>query len=194
MKRDTGHRRDVTRNWRPATQAVRGGTLRSEFGETSEPIYLTSGYSYDCAEDAAARFRGEQQGMTYSRLQNPTVAMLEERLCLLEGAEGEVEVFGQPMVGRSERERTALRLKDVGVVFQDHLLVPELTAVENVELPLVISDHADWDELTRTIEEIAPQEVWVTHGREDALVHWCSMRQIRARALDLVGYEDEAEE
>lgn len=87
MKRDTGHRRDITRTWRPATQAVRGGTLRSEFGETSEPIYLTSGYSYDCAEDAAARFRGEQQGMTYSRLQNPTVAMLEERLSLLEGAE-----------------------------------------------------------------------------------------------------------
>lgn len=58
---------------------------------------------------------------------------------LLDGAEGGVEVFGQEMVGRSERDRTALRLKDVGVVFQDHLLVPELTAVENVELPLVMA-------------------------------------------------------
>lgn len=58
---------------------------------------------------------------------------------LLDGAEGSVEVFGQEMVGRSERDRTALRLKDVGVVFQDHLLVPELTAVENVELPLVMA-------------------------------------------------------
>ncbi len=83
----TGQTREITRNWRPATQAVRGGTARSEFGETSEAIFLTSGYSYDCAEDAAARFRGEQAGMTYSRLQNPTVQMLEERLCLLEGAE-----------------------------------------------------------------------------------------------------------
>ncbi len=87
MKRHTGHDRKVTRSWKPATQAVRGGTMRSEFGETSEAMFLTSGYSYDVAETAAARFRGDDPGMTYSRLQNPTVAMLEERLCLLEGAE-----------------------------------------------------------------------------------------------------------
>lgn len=61
----------------------------------------------------------------------------------------------------------------------------------NVELPLILSDHADWDELTATIREIAPKEVWVTHGREDALVHWCALHQIKARALDLVGFEDE---
>ncbi len=61
----------------------------------------------------------------------------------------------------------------------------------NVELPLIISDHADWDELTTTLEEIRPKEVWVTHGREDALVHWCETRQIKARALELVGREDE---
>ncbi|MBA4047729.1 MAG: DNA ligase-associated DEXH box helicase, partial [Sphingomonas sp.] len=47
------------------------------------------------------------------------------------------------------------------------------------------------DELTTTLAEIAPREVWVTHGREDALVHWCMTRQIKARALALVGYEDE---
>ena len=87
MKRSTGHDRAVTSTWHPATQAVRGGTLRSEFGETSEAIFLTSGYAYDSAEEAAARFRGERPGMTYSRLQNPTNMMLEERLCLLEGAE-----------------------------------------------------------------------------------------------------------
>ena len=56
-----------------------------------------------------------------------------------------------------------------------------------VELPLVISDHADWDELTRTIEELKPREVWITHGREDALMHWCMTRQIKARELNLVG-------
>ena len=87
MKRRTGQDRSITRNWRPATQAVRGGTARSEWGETSEAIFLTSGYAYDCAGDAAARFAGEQDGMTYSRLQNPTVQMLEERIALLEGAE-----------------------------------------------------------------------------------------------------------
>ncbi|MBY0305875.1 MAG: aminotransferase class I/II-fold pyridoxal phosphate-dependent enzyme [Sphingomonas sp.] len=87
MKRRTGQDREITRHWRPATQAVRGGTARSEWGETSEALFLTSGYAYDCAADAAARFVGEQQGMTYSRLQNPTVEMLEERIALMEGAE-----------------------------------------------------------------------------------------------------------
>ncbi|RJF85452.1 trans-sulfuration enzyme family protein [Sphingomonas cavernae] len=87
MKKKTGQDRSITQNWRPATQAIRGGTARSEYGETSEAIFLTSGYAYDCAGDAAARFAGEQQGMTYSRLQNPTVEMLEQRIALLEGAE-----------------------------------------------------------------------------------------------------------
>jgi O-succinylhomoserine sulfhydrylase len=87
MKRRTGQDQSITRAWRPATQAVRGGTARSEFGETSEAIFMTSGYAYDCAADAAARFAGEQVGMTYSRLQNPTVEMLESRIALLEGAE-----------------------------------------------------------------------------------------------------------
>ncbi|WP_235976462.1 ligase-associated DNA damage response exonuclease [Sandaracinobacteroides hominis] len=62
-----------------------------------------------------------------------------------------------------------------------------------VELPLVISDHADWDELTATILELRPKELWVTHGRDDALIHWCEMHQLKARALHLVGREDEAE-
>ena len=80
--------RAATRNWRPATQAVRGGTWRSEHGETSEALFLTSGYTYDDAQTVADRFAGDAEGMTYSRLQNPTVAMLEERIALLEGAEG----------------------------------------------------------------------------------------------------------
>jgi putative mRNA 3-end processing factor len=62
---------------------------------------------------------------------------------------------------------------------------------KNVELPLIISDHADWGELTDTILEIAPKEVWITHGREDALMHWCMTRQIKARELNLVGYDDD---
>jgi O-succinylhomoserine sulfhydrylase len=87
MKRRSGQDPEITKNWRPATLAVRGGSARSEWGETSEALFLTSGYSYDRAEDAAMRFAGEQQGMTYSRLQNPTVEMLEKRIALLEGAE-----------------------------------------------------------------------------------------------------------
>lgn len=87
MKRDTGQNRAITSKWRPATQAVRGGTWRSEQGETSEAIFVTSGYSYDDAQTVAARFAGEEPGMTYSRTQNPTVQMLEERIALMEGAE-----------------------------------------------------------------------------------------------------------
>lgn len=60
-----------------------------------------------------------------------------------------------------------------------------------VELPLVISDHADWDELTATITEVNPAESWITHGREEALLRWCQLNQRKARALALVGYEDE---
>jgi putative mRNA 3-end processing factor len=63
----------------------------------------------------------------------------------------------------------------------------------NVELPLIISDHADWDELTGTIDTLRPAETWVTHGSEDALVHWCRTRQLRARALAIAGYGEEDE-
>lgn len=74
-------------DWKPATKLVRGGTMRSQFGETSEAIFLTSGYAYDRAEQAAARMAGEEEGFVYSRYANPTVRMLEERLALLDGAE-----------------------------------------------------------------------------------------------------------
>jgi putative mRNA 3-end processing factor len=60
-----------------------------------------------------------------------------------------------------------------------------------VELPLVISDHADWDGLTATIAATGAGEIWVTHGQEDALVHWCVTRGLKARPLDIVGYGDE---
>jgi putative mRNA 3-end processing factor len=62
-----------------------------------------------------------------------------------------------------------------------------------IELPLVISDHADWDGLTATIAATGAREIWVTHGQEDALVHWCKTRGLAARPLDLVGYGDEEE-
>lgn len=62
-----------------------------------------------------------------------------------------------------------------------------------IELPLILSDHCDWDELTATITELAPSQVWVTHGREEALVRWCTLNAIEAKPLHLVGYEDEGD-
>lgn len=71
---------------RPATTLVHGGILRSQFGENAEAIFMTQGFVYDSAEAAAARFKGEEPGFIYSRFSNPTVAMFEERMRLLEGA------------------------------------------------------------------------------------------------------------
>ena len=73
------------------------------------------------------------------------------------------------------------------------MMVRQRARQRGVELPLVISDHCDWPELTATIREIGPEEVWVTHGREEALVRWCELQGIRARPLHLVGYEDEGD-
>lgn len=87
MKKHSGHDRNITKNWRPATQLIRGGTRRTNQDETSEALFLTSGFAYDAAEIAEARFKGEDDGFTYSRLSNPTVAMFEERMALIEGAE-----------------------------------------------------------------------------------------------------------
>ncbi len=74
-------------SWSPETQLVHGGTLRSQFGETSEAIFLTQGYVYESAEQAERRFKNEEPGYQYSRFSNPTVSMFEERIRLLEGAE-----------------------------------------------------------------------------------------------------------
>ncbi|MHA1113547.1 MAG: O-succinylhomoserine sulfhydrylase [Alphaproteobacteria bacterium] len=89
------------KDWRPRTQLVRGGTRRSEFRETSEAIFMTSGYCYDSAAQAEGTFKNQIPGFVYSRFANPTVRMFEERLALIEGAEdcratasGMAAVFG----------------------------------------------------------------------------------------------------
>ena len=73
--------------WKPATKLVHGGTIRSEFGEMSEAMFLTSGYAYDSSEQAEARFKGDLEGFVYTRYSNPTVHMFEQRMCELEGAD-----------------------------------------------------------------------------------------------------------
>src|SRR5688500_19311931 len=89
-------------------------------------------------------------------------------------------------------DRWSRRLPDpITAMASGWMRVRQRARQRNVELPIILSDHADWDELTTTLKEVAPKEVWVTHDREDALVHWCQLHQMKARALDLVGFEDE---
>jgi putative mRNA 3-end processing factor len=89
-------------------------------------------------------------------------------------------------------DRWSRRLPDpITAMASGWMRIRQRARQRNVELPLILSDHADWDELTATISELQPREVWITHGREDALMHWCMTRQIKARELNLVGREDE---
>jgi putative mRNA 3-end processing factor len=91
-------------------------------------------------------------------------------------------------------DRWSRRLPDpITAMASGWMRVRQRAVQRNVELPLIISDHCDWTELTETIREIAPSETWITHGREEALLHWCQLHQIKARALDLVGREEEEE-
>lgn len=104
------------------------------------------------------------------------------------------ELAGQIVVAPPSalNDRWSRRLPDpITAMASGWMRIRQRARQSNIELPLVISDHADWPELTATIAEINPAEVWVTHGREEALVHWCGLRQIRARELALIGREDE---
>lgn len=117
-------------------------------------------------------------------------------LGMLESVEGKskADLAGQIILcpPSALKDRWSRRMPDpITAMASGWMRVRQRAVQRNVELPLVISDHADWKELTGTITELAPAEIWVTHGREDALVHWCRTRQLRARALDLVGSEDE---
>ena len=112
------------------------------------------------------------------------------------GAKGEArkELAGQIVAAPPSAiaDRWARRLPDpVVCLASGWMRVKQRAKQRGVELPLVLSDHADWDELLATMEEVAAPEVWITHGREEALAHAAAQRGIRARALALVGYEDE---
>ena len=89
-------------------------------------------------------------------------------------------------------DRWSRRLPDPLVAMASGWMrVRQRAKARGVELPLVISDHADWDELTATIDEVAAEEIWVTHGREEALVYYASKKGYRARALALTGFEED---
>ncbi len=88
----------------------------------------------------------------------------------------------------------AQRFPDPVIAFASGWMMVRARARQRgVELPLVISDHVDWPELTQTITELDPAETWVTHGREDAILRWCALNGRTARPLRLAGYEDEPE-
>jgi putative mRNA 3-end processing factor len=93
------------------------------------------------------------------------------------------------------QDRWSRRFPDpVGAFASGWMRIRARARQSGVELPLVISDHADWDELTATIDELRPAELWITHGREEALARWAELRGVPARALALVGYEEEGDD
>jgi putative mRNA 3-end processing factor len=132
-----------------------------------------------------------------------------ERMCLLYAEQG-VELGSlAPVAGMPKdalkgqiilappsalNDRWSRRLPDpITAMASGWMRVRQRAVQRNVELPLIISDHCDWVELTDTIRELAPSETWITHGREEALLHWCALHQIKAHALELVGREEEEE-
>lgn len=104
------------------------------------------------------------------------------------------ELVGQVVLAppAALNDRWARRLPDpITALASGWMQIRQRARQRNVELPLVISDHADWDELTQTITDINPAETWITHGREEGLLRWCELQQRKARPLALLGYEDE---
>ncbi len=104
------------------------------------------------------------------------------------------DIFGHIVVSPPSalNDRWSRRLPDpITAMASGWMRVRQRARQRMVELPLVISDHADWDELTQTVVDVNPYETWITHGREEAMLRWCQLHQRRAKALALVGYEDE---
>ncbi|MFZ1431416.1 MAG: O-succinylhomoserine sulfhydrylase [Geminicoccaceae bacterium] len=136
--------------WRPQTRLVHGGSQRSPHGETSEALFLTSGFCYERAEDAEARFAETQAGYTYSRVGNPTVRMLEERMALLEGSEecaatasGMAAVHAALMC----QLRTGMRIVGSALLFGScHWILTQLCPRFGIEVELVDGkDLAAWE-------------------------------------------------
>jgi putative mRNA 3-end processing factor len=106
---------------------------------------------------------------------------------------GKAELAGQIVLAPPSAlaDRWSRRLPEpLAVAASGWMRIKQRAKQNGTELPLVISDHADWPELLRTIDDVAAPEIWVTHGQEDALVHAATTRGIRARALRLVGFDD----
>lgn len=156
-------------------KAQRVIALLREAGWT-KPIYLHGAMQKLCD-------LYQELGVELGRLEPATVAKSDKR-----DFAGEI-VIAPPS---ALQERWARRFAEPMDCFASGWMsVRQRAKQRGVELPLVISDHADWDELTETVKEIAPKELWITHGRDDALARWAELNGVMARRLDLVGYDDE---
>lgn len=117
-----------------------------------------------------------------------------ENATIEDGSKRKNDFAGRIVMGPSSSFATqwARRFADPVTAFASGWMQVRARARQRgVELPLIISDHADWDELTRTLCEVNPDEIWVTHGRDDALLRWSELEGYKARPLSLVGFEDE---
>ncbi len=124
----------------------------------------------------------------YERLGIPLGELLPATVAQKDNLKGAIVIAPPSAIA----DRWARRLAEpVVCVASGWMRVRQRARSKGVELPLVISDHCDWDELNMTLDEVAAPEVWVTHGREEALIHEAAKRGIRGRALRLVGYGDE---
>ncbi len=141
-------------DWNIGTQLVRGGTLRSSFGETSEAIFMNSGFCYDSAETAESRFNGAAPGYVYSRYLNPTLDMLEQRLALLEKAEracvmasGMAAVFAAIMCQVKAGDHV---ISSRALFGSCYYIVTQLLPRYGIEVTLVDGkDNAAWEEAFR---------------------------------------------
>jgi putative mRNA 3-end processing factor len=185
------------------------GKLLSSLAAFPERAHLVGAYALGKAQRVIKRLREEGYDRTIY------IHGALERLCRLYEEEGidlgpleaatvesgrrsaaDPDFAGAVVVGPPSAfaDRWARRFPDpVSCFASGWMSIRQRAKQRGVELPLIISDHCDWAELTATIAEISPGEVWVTHGREEALVRWCELAGIRARPLHMVGYEDEAE-
>lgn len=129
----------------------------------------------------------ERHGVALGPLENAT---------LEDGERKKRDFAGKIVIGPPSSFQTAWarRFPDPVTAFASGWMQVRARARQRgVELPLVISDHCDWDELVQTIEDVDPDEVWITHGREDALERWAGLNGRRAQALSLTGYDEEGE-
>jgi len=181
-------------------------TLLKSLAQFPERAHLVGAYSLGKAQRVIKLIRdagynapiyihgGLQKLCDYYRTQGINLGQLEP--ATLERGEASPDFAGKIVVGPPSAftDRWARRFPDPLPAFASGWMrIRQRAKQRGVELPLIISDHCDWDELTATISEIKPAEVWVTHGREEALVRWCELQNIPARPLHLVGYEDEGD-
>ena len=181
-------------------------TLLKSLKQFPERAHLVGAYSLGKAQrviklirnagyDAPIYIHGSLQKLCdYYQSQGIDLGKLEP--ATLERGEVAPDFAGKIIVGPPSAlaDRWARRFPDPLPAFASGWMrIRQRAKRRGVELPLIISDHCDWDELTATISEIKPAEVWVTHGREEALVRWCELQNIPARPLHLIGYEDEGD-